>query len=281
MRVIAPSSPFDVEAFERGVDLLGAHYEVRFDRGIFAREGYLAGSDARRLEELSRALDEEDTKAILCARGGYGAMRLLPHLDPARVRRAEKLLVGFSDVTALHALFLRAGLRTLHGPMVARLGRDGEPALTPLFDAMEGAPPPELRGRGDAPRVEGPLLGGNLALVASLVGTGQLPSFEGAILLLEDVGERPYRLDRMLVQLELTGVFDRVVGLALGGFDDCHPGPDGVTAEDVLEDLVARTGLPCVADLPFGHGDVNLPIPLGVRARLEGDRLLLLEGAVR
>jgi muramoyltetrapeptide carboxypeptidase len=281
IRVVAPSSPFDREAFMRGIALLEARYEVRYDSSVFDRRGYLAGSDERRIAELSRALDEPDTRAILCARGGYGAMRLLASLDSARVRAAEKLLVGFSDVTALHCLFLRAGLRTVHGPMVARIGRDGAAALDPLIETMEGRPRLTFHGAGNAPLAEGTLIGGNLALFASLVGTGQLPDLRGAILFLEDVGERPYRLDRMLTQLELAGVFADVAGLALGGFDDCEPGPDGVTARDVFGALVERLGLPCVFDLPFGHGAVNLPLPLGVRAQLERDTLTLLEGAVR
>jgi muramoyltetrapeptide carboxypeptidase len=281
IRVIAPSSPFDGELFARGVELLRGRYEVRVDPGVHERHGYLAGDDARRVDELRRALAEPDTKAILCARGGYGAMRLLSALDLAAVRSAEKLLVGFSDVTALHALFLRAGLRTIHGPMVARIGRDGQAAMDPLVEALEGRPQLTFRGAGEAAVVEGTLLGGNLALVASLVGTGQLPDLRGAILFLEDVGERPYRLDRMLTQLELAGVLDGLAGLALGGFDDCDPGPDGVRARDVLVGTAQRLELPYVFDLPFGHGPVNLPLPLGVRARLEGDTLALLEGAVR
>lgn len=279
--MIAPSSPFDAEELERGVALLRERYAVRVDDGIFARDGYLAGSDERRAEELSHALAEPDTKAILCARGGYGAMRLLRSLDLEQIRRARKLLVGFSDVTALHAAFSRAGVRTIHGPMVARIGRDGPSALSPLIEAMEGRPRLTFRGEGEAPRAEGVLLGGNLALVAALVGTGELPELRGAILFLEDVCEPPYRVDRMLTQLELAGVTSDIAGLALGGFDDCPEGPDGITVDDVLSRFVERTGLPAVKGLPFGHGAVNLPLPLGVLARLEGDTLTLLEGAVR
>ncbi len=250
--------------------------------GIDERRGYLAGDDPRRLAELWRALEEPDTRAIVCARGGYGAMRLLDRLPPGTVRRARKVLVGFSDVTALHASWALAGLRSLHAPMAASLAKASDPALARWFAGLEGEVPAPFPVEPLVPGVaEGPLLGGNLAVLAALLGTPFLPPLDGAILFLEDVGERPYRVDRMLTQLRLAGVFARVSGVAIGSFRACDPGPDGVTVEEVLRERLRELNVPVALGVPAGHIDDNVPLPLGARARLDAEHgeLALLEGA--
>jgi muramoyltetrapeptide carboxypeptidase len=284
IRIVAPAGPFDAEALRRGVARLGARFDVRVSEGIFEREGYLAGDDRRRLDELWAALEEPETAAILCARGGYGTMRLLDRLPIDRIRRARKLLVGFSDVTALHAAWARAGLRSLHGPMVATLGGASDALFDRFVAALAGElPPPAPVEPWTAGSAEGPLLGGNLALLASLAGTPFLPPLAGAVLFLEDVGERPYRVDRMLTQLRLAGAFAEVAAVVLGRFTACEPGPDGVTVEDVLRDRLADLRVPVAAGLPAGHVEDNLELPLGAEVALDGAKgeLVFLGGAVR
>lgn len=283
--VIAPASGFDRAAFEAGVALLAGRYRPQYDPGVFTRRRYLAGDDARRLAELEGALADPGIRAVFCARGGYGATRLLPRLCGRAVPGAPKPLVGFSDITALHAWLQSAGRASIHGPVLTQLGRLGGDAAGRLFRLLEeDAPPPPLAGTetwvdGVA---EGPLLGGNLSVLTRLIGTPCMPALDGAVLLLEDQGERPYRLDRMWTHLALAGVFARVSGIALGSFTACEERDADYTAADVLRELARGTGLPCAAGFPVGHGDLNEPVPLGVRVRLDAGaaRLTFLGGAV-
>ncbi len=284
VRVIAPASPFDRADFERGVERLSARYRVSYADDIFAKHGYLAGDDARRLRELTSALEEPSVDAIVAARGGYGVTRLLDGVPIELVRRAKKLLVGFSDLTALHALWARAGLRSIHGAMAGGLGR-AEPALVERWiSIVEGAAHPEIRGLTTIAigRAEGPLIGGNLALLAALAGTRHAPPVDGAILFLEDLGEAPYRIDRMLTTLGHAGWLDRVAGIALGRFTACDASGDGLSAEDVFADRLGRCGVPIVSGVAAGHVDDNLELPLGARARVDGGSgtLAFLETAV-
>jgi muramoyltetrapeptide carboxypeptidase len=280
--VVAPASAFDRESFDAGLRVLAARYRPVFDEGLFARARYLAGNDARRHDELEAALADDRVRGVFAARGGYGMIRLLPKLRVGGL--APKPVVGFSDLTALHLALQAAGWVSVHGPVLTQLGRQPDEVIGRLFDLLEsGAPPAPLRG---VPLVggvaEGPLIGGNLSLVTRLLGTAHLPPLDGAILLLEDVGERPYRLDRMWTHLALAGVFDRVRGLALGDFTDCEEPDADYAGRDVLADLARETGLPCLGGLPIGHGAVNRPVPLGTRVRLDADagELCFLEGAV-
>ncbi len=282
--MVAPASPFPRGDFERGVARLRSRYRVTFRDDVFARHGYLAGDDARRRDELLEALADPSVDAIVAARGGYGVTRILEDLEPARVREANKLLVGFSDLTALHALWARAGVRSVHGPMVAALGRAPEPHVARWMAVVEGGVPEPLRGLqtlrpGGA---EGPLLGGNLALLAALLGTPLAPPVDGAILFLEDVGEAPYRIDRMLTSLRHAGWLDRVAGVALGTFHGCEPRADGHRVEDVLRDRLGQLDVPVVTGVLAGHVEDNLELPFGARVRLEADAgvLRFLEPAV-
>jgi muramoyltetrapeptide carboxypeptidase len=279
--VIAPAGPFDVSAFERGLEILRDRMGLvpRYRADITARTGYLAGDDARRLAEWGEAAADPEARAIWCARGGYGVMRLLEDLDPRPLAAAPKWLVGFSDITALHAVLNRAGLVTLHGPMVAFLPRLPEAALVHLEALLFGrAQPPETNGApgpgaglaGSAvitPGVaEGPLLGGSLTLLAHLCGTRFAPSLAGAILFVEDVGEKPYRIDRLFTQLRLSGALDGVRGVAVGQVSQCDDG--GQRGGDVLRELVGALGVPAVEGLAAGHETDNRALPLGAPARL-------------
>lgn len=285
--VVAPAGPFERSALEAGVAVIGDRYRIRYDERIYSRQRYLAGDDARRLAELIAALSDPEVKAVFCARGGYGAMRLLTKLDSwaASSRLPAKPLIGFSDITALHQWLQCSGLASIHGPVLSQLGRLSEESARRLFSLIESTLPAEpLVGTesyvGGA--VEGPLLGGNLSVFTRLLGTPFMPPVDGGILLLEDVSEQPYRLDRMWTHLELAGVFRRLKGIVLGQFISCEPRDGGFTAAEVLRELARATGLPCAAGFPIGHGDVNEPVPLGIRVRLDADaaRLTFLEPAV-
>ena len=210
--------------------------------------------------------------------------RLLPGLEG--IALPAKPVIGFSDITALHQALQRQRLVSIHGPVLTQLSRLDAPTHARLFDLLEStAPAAELAGLetyvdGSA---EGPLLGGNLSVLTRLLGTPFLAPLEGAILLLEDVGERPYRLDRMWTHLALAGVFRQVRGIVLGEFTGCEEKEADFSSADVLRELAVATGLPCAAGFPIGHGARNQPLPLGVRVRLDagGRRLTFLESAAR
>ncbi len=280
--VIAPAGPFDRASFEAGLAIIARRYEVEYGPGLLMRHRYLAGSDARRLGELWGALAGTDSRAVFCARGGYGVMRLLAGLEG--LAPVAKPVIGFSDITALHQMLQRQRLVSIHGPVLTQLARLDAQAHERLFELLESeAPAADLTGTemyvsGTA---EGPLLGGNLSVLTRLLGTPFLAPLEGAILVLEDTGERPYRLDRMWTHLELAGVFRQVRGIVLGEFSGCEEKDADYSSADVLRELAIATGLPCAAGFPIGHGPRNQPVPLGVRVRLDADnrRLTFLESA--
>jgi muramoyltetrapeptide carboxypeptidase len=281
--VVAPAGAFDEASFEAGLKVLSQRYKPRFDDGVYARARYLAGPDSHRVAQLERAFQDPSTRAVFIARGGYGLMRLLPQIDLARW--TPKALVGFSDVTALHALFQCKGRVSIHGPVVTQLPKVPPAHVERLFHLLE-SPMPSERLAGAKPLVsgtaEGPLVGGNLSVFTRLLGTPYLPALDGAVLLVEDVGERPYRLDRMWTHLKLAGALDKLAGLALGDFTGCEEKDADYTSLDVLEGLARETGLPCAHGFPVGHGERNAAVPLGGRVRLDatGGTLDFLEAAV-
>ena len=275
VRIVAPAGTFDRESFDAGLQVLAARYEPVHEAGLFARSHYLAGTDGRRLAELRTAMADPASRAVFCARGGYGTMRLLHRFTQAGFQGLPpKLLVGFSDITALHLLWQANGRASIHGPVVTQLGSQPPAAAERLFHVLESSEPAEpLEGtRTVVPgSAEGTLLGGNLSILTRLLGTPYLPSFKGAILLLEDVGERPYRLDRMWHHLLLSGVLDQVAGIVFGDFTGCEePGASaGYTSADVLDSLARELDKPCAAGFPIGHGALNLAVPLGCRVLLD------------
>ena len=288
--VVAPAGPLDRESLDAGLRILAKRYDIAWDAGLLSRTRYLAGEDGRRERELASALADPRIRGIVAARGGYGSMRLLSRVWPSVNGRPSsagppKMLVGFSDITALHAALQSTGRVSVHGPVVTQLGVQPPGIVERFFAILEdsAAAPGPVAGTPIMGGVaEGLLLGGNLSLVTRLLGTPWLPDLTGAVLLLEDVGEKPYRIDRMWTHLRLAGIFDQVVGLALGDFTDCEDQDGEFTLREVLSSLVAETGLPCVGDLPIGHGAVNVPVPLGTWVRLDGGTgtLSFLEPAV-
>jgi len=275
--VVAPSGPVDPDNLARGVavlrDVLGL--EVRMRPDVVARRGYLAGDDGRRLTEWHDAASDRDARAIFCARGGYGAMHLLPRLEPGRLLHPPKWVVGFSDVTVLHAALNGAGLVTLHAPLVTTLGRATPEALQHLQALLFGASEPAPAAAGGVRpgqgclgtgvirpgRASGTLLGGSLTMLAHLCGTPWLPPLQGAVLFLEDVAEKPYRLDRYLTQLRLAGALDGVCAVCVGYLTACDA--DGLTGAAVVRELVHALGVPAIEGVAAGHADHNLALPLG------------------
>jgi muramoyltetrapeptide carboxypeptidase len=283
--IAAPASAVDLDVLAAGERRWReAGFTVRVREDIGARRRYLAGDDARRAAELDELWSDSRVDAIVCARGGWGCHRIVERLDAARARTARKPLVGYSDVTTLLLWQQRAaGLAGVHGPMLERdLGDDEFGALVELLTGTEPMPLERAGTGGVGPSAEGRLVGGSLTLLAASLGTPWAVDARDAILLLEERGERPYRVDRLLEQLRCAGVFDRVAGIGFGHFAGCDEADGSITAAEILHELAQRIGVPWVEGLPFGHGAPNLAWPFGVRARLDGDRgtLQILERGV-
>lgn len=271
----------------------------RFAPHLLERQGYLAGSDEVRARDLMAMFADDDVRGVMAVRGGWGSARLLPHLDFAAIRRRPRLFAGFSDNTALHLALARAGVVSLHAPNAAA---SWPPAAWAAFRqvAFEGAMPtwtvpgytgPNLAGRGGAVKTfrggkaRGRLLGGNLTVLSALVGTPWLPAFDGAILFLEDTNESEYRIDRMLTQLALAGILDKVAGVVFGQCTRCE-NPDGgfsnFTVYEVLDRRFADLGVPAFQGAMIGHVAGQVTMPLGVMAEMDADvgTIRLLESAV-
>jgi muramoyltetrapeptide carboxypeptidase len=274
VRVIAPSSPFDRTLVLRGIGWLGQRYRVEFDWSIFDRSGFLAGSDARRLDELNRALADPDLSAIVAARGGYGLTRIAHLADYGALLRHPKWIVGFSDITALHVEAQSVGVASLHGPNAAGLGRSDAWTRGRFLNALE-SPTAALHFDGlqtlSSGVASGVLTGGNLSLLFTCQASGRLHLPPAAILVIEDVAEASYRIDRMLSALLASGALDRVTGVVVGDFTDCPDGPHGVPVRSVLAEHLGALGVPVVTGLRFGHERWNEFVPLGVDAELDAD----------
>ena len=274
--MVAPASGFDREELFRGLAWLSTRYRLRIDQRILSRSGFLAGDDEARADVLARAMLDPEVEAIVCARGGYGSMRILDALPWDAFSERPKPIVGFSDVTALHLAANARGIASVHGPNVTGLGRSISAAeRASLIAALEGRPLAPWTGLqpivpGEA---RGVALGGNLALVQAMAAGNRLAIPSGALVFLEDVTERPYRIDRMLTALLLGGHLSRAGAIVLGGFTQCDPGPDGATVEEVLRDRTSGLGIPVVAGAPFGHGAPNHSFLLGREAVLRHSTL--------
>lgn len=256
---------------------------------LLDREGYLAGSDRDRADDLMAMFADDSVRAIMAVRGGWGCARLLPHLDYAKIARSRKLFAGFSDNTALHlALAARTGVPSIHGPNASA---SWPAAAWQSFHALafEGATPTytiapspgaAFGRRGGrvrtfkGGRAQGRLLGGNLTVLAALVGTPYLPDFTGAILFIEETNEAEYRVDRMLTQLALAGILGKVAGVVFGQCTDCT-NPDGgysnFTIYEVLDRQLSQLGVPAFQGAEFGHIAAQMSMPVSVMAEIDAD----------
>lgn len=293
--IVAPASPAErnrVELATKRLEDMGYHVKTRDD--LFRTRGYLGGSDEERAAELMAAFADPEVRAVFAARGGYGSMRILDHLDFDTIRRNPKILVGFSDITSLHlAIGRMTGLITFHGPL-AMYGLGSEKGMDSFterylwraicgdtqdaeqpggyaFDLTDADPPVEALVGGVG---RGRLTGGNLSLIAALTGTPYEIDTEGAVLFIEDDNEQPYRIDRYLSQLKLAGKLDRPAAVILGRFTNCAPaeGEPSLTLDEVLHDYFDGIGVPVICNFPAGHGGVNATLPMGAFVEVDADK---------
>ena len=301
--IVAPAShsafPSALRNGRRSLEALG--FRTVTAPHLADRSGFLAGRDADRLADLEGMFADPEIHGIVCLRGGYGSVRMLPQMDFDAVRAHPKVLVGYSDITALHAaVYRKAGLVTFWGPMVSSdMSPDFHPYNRDAFmKAVTGTDPVGTVSHPDdmpplqtiqGGRASGPLIGGTLSLLAAAVGTPYEFDYDGAILFFEDVGEEPHRLDRMLTQLLQAGRLERVSGIVIGECAGCGSAPNNpafpygnFSIEEVFSDRLQPLGIPVIYGLGIGHGKYKATLPLGVRATLDGDaaRLTIDESGV-
>lgn len=295
--IVSPASTIaDPARIQRGVAYIERQgYRTVVGEHVLKSYGYLAGTDEERAADLHAMFLNPEVKAIMCIRGGYGTPRLLPHIDYRLIARFPKIFVGYSDITTLQlALWKKCGLVTFQGPMVGVDMSDGLDAFTEeLFWRLltsrrkAGSVLPEDEpastlwpGKGS-----GILLGGNLAHLVASVGTPYIPSFKGAILFLEDIGEEPYRVDRMMSQLRHAGILRSAAGILGGNFTDCgikDPAKPTLTVDEIFRELSVLAPTPFLTNLSFGHESKKITMPIGIKVRMDAEKKTLdfLEGAV-
>lgn len=280
--VVAPGAAVDPQALGRGVRCLeDAGFNVRLGRAVTSREGYLAGSDADRAADLREVFTDPDVKAVIAARGGYGCGRLLGPAPVIGRRDAAKIFVGHSDVTFLLTdLTQRADMVSFHGPLLAGIA-SGSPAAQALIALLHGSQRGWLHQANTVIRpgtATGVLTGGCLSIVTAMLGTPFAVETRGRILFLEEVNEKPYRIDRMLTHLRHAGALSSVAGVIFGEMPGCSAGPDeAVSVLQVIEEAFRGAPYPVAYGLPSGHGEGSAILPFGVRVQLAGDRLTILE----
>ena len=275
---IAPAGAVkSTDAIEQGLQVWRDRgYRVEMGEHYQSQCGYLAGSDRQRRSDLAAAWQNPECKAIVAVRGGYGGARLLE--DWSWNLNNSKWLIGFSDITSLLWSLATARVSSLHGSVLTTLASEPEWAIDRLFNYLETGRLKSLQGRtGVRGQATGILLPGNLTVATHLLKTPIQPSFDGAILALEDVTEYPYRIDRLLTQWRMMGVLEKVKGIALGRFSRCepYPGTNSWTIAEVLSDRLEDLNIPLVYDLPFGHDGVNAALPVGQPVCLNAERGIL------
>ncbi len=288
----APSSPTALDKAITYIEQLG--YRVHLAKNVFRKRGYLAGTDAQRAEDLHELFSNRYVKAIFAARGGFGTQRILPLLDYNLIRRHPKIIVGYSDITALQlGLFAKAGLISISGAMAVEMPETFNKQSEEMFWRLLTSRHPlgTIHAKttthpkhGIALNSRGRLLGGNLSLVAALTGTQYSLVQNNFILLLEELDERPYRIDRMLQQLKLAGILTRTTGIVLGSFSDCKPAPNkpSLTLSGVFRDAFQEYSYPVLSGFRYGHIKNSFTFPVGVKACLDTrtNSIEFLEGAV-
>lgn len=291
--LISPAGPVKEDKLEKGMATLESlGLRVRLGTHARAAKGYLAGGDRDRAEDVYEMFNDPSVKGIFCIRGGFGATRILELLDYRTIIKNPKVFIGYSDITALHlALGKKAGLVTFHGPMVAEMTEyfpsyNLDSLKRALFSANapgevknpKGEEPPRTIVPGTA---QGPLRGGNISLICSTIGTPFEIDTEGCILFLEEIGEPPYRIDRMLTHLWMAGKFKNIAALVFGRWKGCtdEKVPD-IPVEDLLADIALRIQKPCLSNLMIGHDKFNITIPLNCHGLVENGRLYITENGV-
>lgn len=289
-----PQKPEKIEGAVRYLE--GQGFRVRVGEHVTKVHGYLAGRDGERADDFNRMARDPEVKGIFALRGGYGTPRILPAIDYGALRRQPKVIVGYSDITALQlAIWRKIRLATFSGPMPGVEfweKPDGfteehfwEMVTNPRFRSLDNPPEMEMQ-TARAGKALGRVMPGNLAMLVAQLGTRFLPDLRGKILVLEEIDELPYRVDRMFAQLRNGGVLEGIAGLVLGQFTRCEPRKErpSLSLQEVLEQGVAWTKGPCVAGCAYGHVPRKQTIPMGVKAELRADRgkvsFVLKESAV-
>ena len=273
--IVAPAGPFDRQTFSRGIGAIeDMGFNIFVPPEIFEKNRYLAGSDKHRVRYVNQLFEDKSINAIICARGGYGSMRILTMLDYDTIQKNPKVFIGFSDITILlSVLSTRCNLVTFHGPVVTSLADASEETKRSLYRNVTSGSNLEINlpgGRTITSGVAaGEVCGGNLTMLCHLVGTPFAPDFKNKILFLEDRGEAPYRIDRMLVHMELAGCFNGIAGIILGAFEKCGSIED---IFNIIGELSDKYPVPILAGFDAGHGSHNLTLPLGIEATLNADR---------
>lgn len=275
--IVSPSSalldPALIDGAVRTLQQWGLRSEVA--QHALAHSGHFAGTDEERLSDFQQAIDDADTSAILCSRGGYGALRFVDRLNLAALQRQPKWMIGFSDVTALHSAFVHSGCCSLHAPMAKALAHSHsqKSVIHAMHDVLFGihhmdykVPYNQYNRQGEAC---GPLIGGNLSLIYSLQATPFALPADGAILFIEDLSERLYHIDRMMHNLKLSGMLGRIAGLVVGQFTDIDPDPEfGQSVEEIILAVMQDYAVPVSFDFPVGHVNHNFPLIEGAQVRL-------------
>jgi muramoyltetrapeptide carboxypeptidase len=295
--IVAPAGPTDLARLARGLELVPREYGIVLAPSLQAGHArsaaprYLADSDEQRVDEFNAMLRNPDIRAIVMARGGYGLMRILPQLDGAALRADPKPIVGFSDGTALLTWAWHNGVRGIHGPIAQQFADIRAQDVSCLFELLRSrAPSGPLSWHlqtTHASAIEGPLVGGNANLISHLLATPWPVPTDDALLCIEDVGEKPYSIDRYLTHLGLAGAFQRARALVAGTFTRCMDPLPAVGAVDdpsealaVIAERAHAHSVPLWQGAEFGHGSQNAPWPFGAHARLEGSQLIILDAAV-
>ncbi|MGQ7870164.1 S66 peptidase family protein [Sunxiuqinia sp. sy24] len=279
IRIVAPAGKVVKEKILDGVNLLSQQgFEVITGDHVFNYCFQFAATDQNRLNDLQQALDDPHCKAIICARGGYGAIRLVDRIDLTAFRKHPKWLVGFSDITVLHARLQQEGFCSIHGAMPGFYLKDNQPteSFDKLIETLTGkhsAITVSSHPLNRAGQTSGSLVGGNLSILYSLMGTPLEPKTDGNILFIEDLSEYLYHLDRIMHSLKLAGKLKNLSGLILGGFTEMkdNDSPFGQTAPEIICDAVKDYHYPICFDFPAGHIDRNLPLVFGAKHHLSVD----------
>jgi muramoyltetrapeptide carboxypeptidase len=283
--LVAPAGPIiNKSNFSAGVRILEKYgFTVKYNQYLLNTKSYLAGSDQERADEFNRLWSEPEVKALVAARGGYGCMRMLDLIDMKQIRKNPKILIGFSDLTVLlAAIYKKTGLVSYHGPVVTTLASINKQSQTSFFNVLKGNAPDQIKPSRvkilKEGRTKGILLGGNLTTLVHMIATPYEIPWSDAILFIEDIGESPYRLDRLLTHLSRANRLQKIQGLILGTFSDDEKKEKGhmkKTVQNRVLDLLAGLDIPIWSDFPVGHGRRNLTLPVGVEAMMDSDAGLL------
>ncbi len=283
--IVSPAStPKDAAQIHSAVRYFeSVGYRVTISKNVFNISGYLAGTDEERAEDINQAFADKNVKAIICSRGGYGTPRILDKIDYRLISRNPKVFVGYSDITAIQlAIFRKTGLVTFSGPMAAvEFAGNIDPYTEEMFFKMVTQPSKtgplkshknfkvSFRGKKKA---RGVLLGGNLSLITTLLGTPYSPDFNNSVLLIEEVSEEPYSIDRMLTQLRLAGVLNEVSAFVVGQFIECapeEPNKPHRTLEEILRGDLFSMKKTSVSNIPYGHLPIKMTLPIGILASVD------------